>query len=78
MPVVELIRQFIEDANSQILLIESEIPNIPPSETKSLILLLALERMYIANIDKLRLALKETVSRAIIEPGPPHVVPESS
>ena len=65
MPAAELIRQFIEDAQSQISRIESEIPKIPSSETKSLILLLAIERMYVANIDKLRVALRETVRTAI-------------
>jgi hypothetical protein len=55
----ELLKKFIDDARSQISRIEAEIPNIPVSETKSLLLLLALEHMYRANIDKLRMALKE-------------------
>ena len=55
----ELLKKFIDDARSQISRIEAEIPNILVSETKSLLLLLALEHMYRANIDKLRMALKE-------------------
>jgi len=63
----ELLKQFIDDARSQISRIEAEIPNIPVSETKSLLLLLALEHMYSANIDKLRIALKEIERSSITE-----------
>ena len=71
MPTIasELLKKFIDEARSQISRIKAEIPNIPVSETKSLLLLLALEHMYRANIDKLRMALKEIERSSVAQPS---------